>query len=237
LLEQQRQDELEAIGMAEVDRSEDMEAQIAAARAAGDQILTYKLIQRQKEMKINEEYNKKLKDAETKAAAEQKAIEEQKAAEEKSIEEQLARDKAELEYKSAVQKYALDMVNAVNAGIMAVLLALATTPPANLALAGIASALTAAQIGLLAANPPRPPAFADGGIVPGVSYTGDNIPIMANSGELILNQAQQDNLAGKLTGTNNDVTIVMELDGVEIARNTFDIAERNLIRIPVKLFR
>ena len=52
------------------------------------------------------------------------------------------------------------------------------------------------------------PFFANGGIVPhaangyfvgGNSFSGDNTPIMANAGELVLNKAQQGNLASMLT--------------------------------------
>lgn len=44
--------------------------------------------------------------------------------------------------------------------------------------------------------------FANGGIVPGNSYSGDNVfggGAMVNSGELVLNKAQQGNLASQLT--------------------------------------
>ena len=45
--------------------------------------------------------------------------------------------------------------------------------------------------------------FAEGGIVPGNSMSGDNLPLSdygINSGELILSRAQQSNLASQLTG-------------------------------------
>lgn len=43
--------------------------------------------------------------------------------------------------------------------------------------------------------------YAEGGIVSGTSYSGDNIPIMANAGELVLTKAQQNTLAQNLQGS------------------------------------
>ncbi|MBP3756802.1 MAG: hypothetical protein J6I61_05905, partial [Prevotella sp.] len=42
--------------------------------------------------------------------------------------------------------------------------------------------------------------YAQGGIVDGNSYSGDNIPIMANAGEVVLTKAMQANLANQLEG-------------------------------------
>lgn len=42
--------------------------------------------------------------------------------------------------------------------------------------------------------------YAEGGMVSGTSYSGDNIPIMANAGELVLTKAQQNTLAQNLQG-------------------------------------
>lgn len=42
--------------------------------------------------------------------------------------------------------------------------------------------------------------YAHGGIVDGNSYSGDNVPIMANAGEVVLTKAMQSNLASQLDG-------------------------------------
>ena len=47
---------------------------------------------------------------------------------------------------------------------------------------------------LKAATIPSAPTFAQGGIVPGTSYTGDRVSVRANSGEMILTKEQQANL-------------------------------------------
>ena len=44
------------------------------------------------------------------------------------------------------------------------------------------------------------PKFAYGGIVPGSSFSGDRVPIMANSGEMVLNKNQQANLFRQING-------------------------------------
>lgn len=67
---------------------------------------------------------------------------------------------------------------------------------------GISSTVTA--VGVLSAIP----FLANGGVVhaaggvfvPGHSYSGDRVPAMLNSGELVLNRAQQGNLASQLSG-------------------------------------
>ncbi len=58
------------------------------------------------------------------------------------------------------------------------------------------------------------PKFATGGIVPGISYAGDKVPVMANSGEMILNRAQQGRLFDMLNNggvRSSDVRVTGEL--------------------------
>lgn len=65
--------------------------------------------------------------------------------------------------------------------------------PLAAVMAAMTGAAGAIQIAALVANKPKPPStsFATGGIVPGTSYTGDRVQANVNSGEMILNSAQQ----------------------------------------------
>ena len=59
-----------------------------------------------------------------------------------------------------------------------------------------AGAAVASVIAAIASTPK----FAYGGIVPGSSFTGDNVPALVNSGEMILNRGQQANLFRMIAG-------------------------------------
>ena len=235
MLEEEKNRQLEEAGFIEAVRSEDYDKQIAEARAANDQILAYKLTQKQKEMKINEDYNKKLKAAEAAAAAEQKALQERQAAEEKALQEQLARDKAALEYQSALNQWQLQMAQAAANVAEAIIKAFAQGGGVlGPVLAGIVVAGTAGQMAILAGNPPKAPSFDTGGIVPGNSWSGDKVPAMVNSGELILNRAQQNNIAGQLSNDGGKLEVIIELDSQQIGEAVMDKARKGLIRVPTR---
>jgi tape measure domain-containing protein len=75
--------------------------------------------------------------------------------------------------------------------------------------AAAAAAIVAGMANVRAISSQR---FERGGIVAGSSYTGDNIGVRVNSGELILNRAQQKNLAPQLMGQDNsDVVAAITL--------------------------
>lgn len=65
------------------------------------------------------------------------------------------------------------------------------TPVVGWLLAGAAVASVIAAMASI-------PKFATGGIVPGTSFTGDKVPALLNSGEMILNAGQQSNLFNML---------------------------------------
>lgn len=58
--------------------------------------------------------------------------------------------------------------------------------------------------------------YAQGGIVDGTSYSGDNIPIMANAGEVVLTKAMQANLVGALDNGGGDGYTPSYISGEQI---------------------
>jgi len=60
--------------------------------------------------------------------------------------------------------------------------------------------------------------YAEGGLVPGSSFSGDNLTANVNSGELILNRAQQDRVASALQNNNpmGNLALSMMLKGEDI---------------------
>jgi hypothetical protein len=83
--------------------------------------------------------------------------------------------------------------------------ALAGIPIVGPVLGGIAAAaagiLTGVQVGLIAKQAPPPkPKFAQGGIIAGNNFVGDQVPILANSGEAVINRADQQSLMDFIKG-------------------------------------
>jgi hypothetical protein len=58
--------------------------------------------------------------------------------------------------------------------------------------------------------------YAQGGIVKGNSYSGDNITIMANAGEIVLNRSMQANLASSLQGQGSGMHVIGQISGEKI---------------------
>jgi len=87
-------------------------------------------------------------------------------------------------------------------GFVAIQKALEAPFPLNIVNSALVAALTAQNISKITSTP----TFQEGGIVPGSQFTGDNVLARVNSGELILNRAQQENLAEQFSQQTN-VTI------------------------------
>lgn len=83
-------------------------------------------------------------------------------------------------------------------------------------------ALAGVQTGMVASQTYTPPSFEEGGIVPGTSYSGDNIAANVNSGEMILTRGDQVSLlngirSGNIGGGGGSI-INLILDGNIVQR-------------------
>ena len=79
---------------------------------------------------------------------------------------------------------------------------------AGIAMATLVGAMGAAQLGAAIANKPKAPSFESGGIVPGTSWSGDNVQANVNSGEMVLTRGQQARLWNMLGGGGSSGTKV-----------------------------
>ena len=165
--------ELEAAGIHEETATEKAEADLARAKESGDAEAILEAEKALKKAKIEEKYQKK---------------------------------KAELEYQMEMARWKFSMASAAAAIPLAVMNALASgfqapwfmLPWFPIGMATLAGASSAVNLAAVAKSKPEAPKFENGGIVGGQSYTGDNVTARVNSGELILNKAQQNNLAGQM---------------------------------------
>jgi len=95
----------------------------------------------------------------------------------------------------------------------------AAPPPFNFALAATVAAAVAAQAAKVAGV-----GFQDGGIVGGNSFSGDQVPIRVNSGEMVLNRQQQSQLFDLANGASAggsqviQSNVTVELDGEVVGR-------------------
>lgn len=183
--ELERQDALEETTLQRLEREAE------AAKEIGDKETYDKLQQEIRREKISNEYDDRRTQAQIANENELKEI--KKKAEE---------EKAQIEYKTAMAKWALDITSATADGAKSVLSALTIPPPAGYVFAGISAALAALQIGTIIAGKPQAPSFQTGGIVPGSSFSGDNVGANVNSGEMILTREQQTKLFDMLSGGN-----------------------------------
>lgn len=106
--------------------------------------------------------------------------------------------------------------------------AIATSKEANKGVWGWIAAVaagTATMLSTIATIKSATKGFANGGIVPGNSYSGDNLRTSdygVNSGELILNRAQQNNIAAQLQGggmQNLNLTATVTGEQIRLALN------------------
>lgn len=110
----------------------------------------------------------------------------------------LSKKAAEEEYKLKMWEWSASLATATANIAQGVAAALSKDPPYSYVLAALTGAAGAIQIASIIAS--KPQHFATGGIVAGRSYTGDKVTAQVNSGEMILNAAQQGNLWNMING-------------------------------------
>jgi len=199
-LDAQEQRALEAAGVAEESRIMQLESEIREAEAAGNIELANEKKKELKRAKIQEEFEKK---------------------------------RRQVEYETALQSWEIQRILAVAQGAQAVLNAYSSAAaipvvgfkiaPFAAALAGLAAGV---QIAAINASKPQPPAFAEGGIVPGTSFSGDNITARVNSGEMVLNSSQQARLFEMANGAGGAGNISVYLGDELIYKNLYKASQR-----------
>lgn len=112
---------------------------------------------------------------------------------------------------------ALTAAEAVEAGVAATGKAVSTSKHWIEAIAAVASLGAVVATAISAASKPNLQRFADGGIVGGSSFTGDRVPAMVNSGEMILNKTQQARLFKIANGgTPGDNAVTFHISGTDL---------------------
>jgi len=173
-LDAQMQAELEAAGVAEETSAEQAQREYDAAVATGDALDIEEKRRALVKAQIEEKYRKKKADLEYKAA--------------------LA--SWQFQVTSATLQIPLATMNAIASGFQAPWFMLPWFP---LAMGTAAAAAAGLNLGAVIASKPQPPKFAEGGIVPGTSFTGDKVPAWLNSGEEVLTSSDprhRNNISG-----------------------------------------
>lgn len=112
---------------------------------------------------------------------------------------------------------ALTSAEAVEAGVAATGKAVSTSKHWIEAIAAVASLGAVVATAISAASKPNLQRFAEGGIVGGSSFTGDRVPAMVNSGEMILNKTQQARLFKIANGgTPGDNAVTFHISGTDL---------------------
>ena len=192
---QQAKAELEAKyrtenAQAVMDSMSEYMSQFSALNAAISDIQNAELEQ----YKQDQEEKKKALDKRLKAG---EISEEQYATETQKLDEETAQKEKELALQQAKRNKAMNIMQTVINTAAAIMKIWADVPKmdfgaSTIALTAVAAALGAAQIAAIAAEPL--PQFAEGGVVPGTSYTGDKVLARLNSGEGVLTQQGMQNL-------------------------------------------
>lgn len=134
---------------------------------------------------------------------------------------------AKEQYKIQMWQWSASILQATANIAQGVAASLAQGMPMGAISAALVAAAGAVQIASIVASKPTPPSFASGGIVPGNSYSGDRVQANVNSGEMILNAAQQRSLweAANGRGAGGGTNIVINNSASNIVSAKPEITE------------
>ncbi|MCL2293571.1 MAG: hypothetical protein FWC36_01715 [Spirochaetes bacterium] len=205
-LNREMQERLFALGVVGAATEAQHEADLQAAIESGDQRRIFEAKTALKKHQVQEEFAEKQRD----------------------LDEYIARQKAELQYKADLAGWRMQVNSAIALAAQAVANAAVNKWPfPALAMVGKAMALGGRQIATVKGARPVLQ-FATGGIVPGISFTGDRVLARVNSGEMVINREQQKRLfdaieKGSIGSEAKTVTIPVYLDGKKIAESTVNL--------------
>jgi hypothetical protein len=208
-LEKEKQAKLYAKGFIEAQTEEQHQRELELAIESGDQQRIYEAHNNYERFLIEDEFAKN----------------------KEALDQETAHKKAQLEYKSALATWQGQLLQAAATGIQAILGTMASPPypPLNAALIALTTGAVAANLALMAAAKPKLQ-FNSGGIVPGDFMRGDKVAASLNSGEMILNRKQQQNMfdainngeIGSGSEKNITVNVPVYLDGKLITKIVVD---------------
>lgn len=124
--------------------------------------------------------------------------------------DQIQKEAAQESYKMELWQWGVQVAQIGVDTAKAIMSAISTSGNiyAGIAMATLVGAMGAAQLGAAIANKPKAPSFEAGGIVPGTSWSGDNVQANVNSGEMVLTRGQQARLWNMLGGGGSSGTKV-----------------------------
>lgn len=201
------QAELYKLGLVGAATVEQFQKELEEAKKTGDEKKIKEAQDAYDKAKLQEEYaakEKSLKEQQAKAqaelekqqAADTAALDKKQKEEKEKLEDDKAKKLAKINYDANLAQWQVQLAMATATAAQAVLNAYNSQivlpiigPISGAAAAGIAAAFGAVQVAAVVAAKPQLK-YATGGIVPGTSYTGDNIIAGLNSGERVLTASQ-----------------------------------------------
>ncbi|MCL2805272.1 MAG: hypothetical protein FWD26_04975 [Treponema sp.] len=218
LINEEMQAQLHFLGFVSAATEAQYEEDLEKAKRTGDEVLIYQAQRALQRHQIEEEY----------------------AAQQTELNEAMAEREKELAEEQAIVEWRIKLNAAIASAAQSIVTALAGSPwPLNLKAIGFAALTGAIGIGKVASSKPS---FATGGIVPGISFSGDRVPAMLNSREGVFTLDDQeylfDQIQGrKLSGGTMNATLVVMLDSREIAKSTVELVNDGFYTIKARAIR